>query len=231
MNKAQIVAVLEQTPAFRRLSHELMQSVAGLCTELVFARGETIFEEGQTCDGFFLIVDGRVKVFRETLEGREQVLHELRAGATFAEAALLKLGTYPASAVAEQKAQLLRIEGTGFLKLFREHESLAGAMVASLSSWLLNLVARVEELSVVSAGARLAHYLVRIPSRDEAGQMVVDLPMSKKDLAAYLSITPETLSRMLRRWSDRGIIAVDRRKLSILDGRILAAIADREESA
>ncbi|MFT4710871.1 MAG: CRP-like cAMP-binding protein [Planctomycetota bacterium] len=231
MIEAEIVAVLGQTPAFRRLPHELLLSLARLCTKHEFTRGELIFEEGQTCDGFYLILDGGVKLYRETLEGREQVLHKLREGATFAEAALLKLGTFPASAVAEQKASLLRIEGAGFLKLFREHESLAGAMVASLSGWLLNLVARVEELSVISAGARLAHYIVRIPSRDEAGQMVVDLPMSKKDLAAYLSITPETLSRMLRRWADRGIIAVDRRKLSILDGRILAAIADREESA
>ena len=126
---------------------------------------------------------------------------------------------------------LLRVDGPGFLRIFRENDRLAAAMVSSVSGWLLRLVERVEELSVVSAGARLAHYLIRIPSGTEGGHMVVDLPMSKKDLAGYLSITPETLSRLLRRWVDRGVIAMDRRHLTILDENVLMAIADRETQA
>ena len=231
MQRDAMKQVLRETPHFHNLGDTLIEAVAGLCTGVGASKGETIFLEGETCSAFYLVLEGRVKVFRVSPEGREQVLHDLKKGATFAEAALLNLGVYPASAMAEEPTRLLRIDGPGFLRLFREHERLASAMVASLSHWLLDLVARVEELSVVSAGARLAHYLVRVPSRTENGVMVVELAMSKKELAAYLSITPETLSRMLRRWTDRGIVEVDRRKLKILDGRVLAAIADRGEQA
>jgi CRP-like cAMP-binding protein len=101
-------------------------------------------------------------------------------------------------------------------------------MVASLSMWLAGLADRIEELSVTSAVARLAHYLLRLPSRSEGGATVIELPMAKKELAAHLAITPETLSRVLRRWQDTGLLRTSGRKLEITDERLLVAIADRD---
>jgi len=231
MSQDAIVAALRETPHYGKLSETLMADLARVCTPVKLAAGTQIFDEGEIAGCFYVVVEGRVKVFRTGPDGREQILHNLRPGLSFAEAALLELGVYPASAVVEEKAVLLRVDGPGFLRIFRENDRLAAAMVSSVSGWLLRLVERVEELSVVSAGARLAHYLIRIPSGTEGGRMVVDLPMSKKDLAAYLSITPETLSRLLRRWVDRGVIEMDRRHLTILDENVLMAIADREAQA
>jgi CRP/FNR family transcriptional regulator len=69
---------------------------------------------------------------------------------------------------------------------------------------------------------------LRLPAKDEAGALVVHLPMAKKDLAAHLAIVPETLSRLLRRWQDQGIVESRGKELAILDARVLIAIADRE---
>jgi len=231
MDQTEMIAVLRRTPHYGKLSETLIGDLASLCTPISVKAGERIFNEGEIAGAFYVVVQGRVRVFRIGPDGREQILHNLREGFSFAEAALLELGVYPASAIAEEDVNLLRVDGPGFLRIFRENDRLAAAMVSSVSGWLLRMVERVEELSVVSAGARLAHYLIRIPSSTEGGRMVVDLPMSKKDLAAYLSITPETLSRLLRRWVVRGVIEMDRRHLVVLDDNVLMAIADREVQA
>ena len=189
--------------------------------------GRAIIEERAPCRGFFVVRSGLVRVFRRSPDGRVQVLHHLKPGQSFAEPALLNLGHYPASACAMARdTTLVEVGGEHFLRLFREDSRIAAAMVGSLSAWLLQLVERVEELSVVSAAARLARYLLRLPSSGPLERAAVTLPFSKKDLAAHLSITPETLSRVLRRWRDRELIETRGREVAFLDVRVLEAIAD-----
>ena len=228
----EIEAALRATPQYGKLSDLLLADLVTLARPFRARAGELIFREGEICGAFFVVVEGRVKVYRTGPDGREQILHHLSGGFSFAEAALLELGVFPADAVCETDSVLLRMDGARFLRIFRENDRLAAAMIASLSGWLLRLVERVEELSGASAGARLAHYILRQPSKAEGkNRSSIELPMSKKDLAGYLSITPETLSRLLRRWCDEGILDMERRRLTILDERVLLAIADREAAS
>lgn len=221
---------LGRSPHFRSLPQDLLAKVAALARVVRYRAGETIFSQGEPCRAFFLIRSGAVRVYRLSPDGREQALHHLRAGHSFAEAALLSIGSFPAHAVAVEKdTELIEIEGRGFLALFHSEPRLASSMVGSLSMWLLSLVERVEELSVASAGARLARYLLKLPARGAAGPLSIELPMAKKELAAHLAIAPETLSRLLRRWQDRGIVAVQGGSIEVRDARVLEALADREE--
>ncbi len=95
---------------------------------------------------------------------------------------------------------------------------------------LLSLVERVEELSLVHAGSRLARFLLRQPGSRPPARPVVEFPMPKKELAAHLSMTPETLSRLLRRWQDRGWIDSERSTVRIVDAARLQALADGEDA-
>ena len=99
-------------------------------------------------------------------------------------------------------------------------------MVGSLCGWLHSLLDRIEVLTIVSAGARLAHYLLRLQAREERGVLSVQLPVPKKDLAGELSITPETLSRLLARWRDRGLVRVEGARIELLDVQALEVLAD-----
>jgi CRP/FNR family transcriptional regulator len=207
-----------------------VEAVAAGSRRLHFKAGQTIFGEGEVVRAFYSVRRGAVKVYRLSPDGREQVLHHLGDGHTFAEAAVLSMSHYPAHAVAvAPNTELIEIGAERFLELFRNEPRLAAAMVSSLSMWLISLTERVEELSVASAAARLAHYLLRLPSRVEDGRVVLELPLAKKELAAHLAITPETLSRLLRRWQDAGVLRSNARRLEVLDERLLVAIADRDE--
>jgi DNA-binding MarR family transcriptional regulator len=99
-------------------------------------------------------------------------------------------------------------------------------MVGSLCMRLISLVERVEELSLVNAGSRLARHILRQPGSGPSDRVRIDLAMSKKDLAAHLSMTPETLSRLLRRWQDEGLVESERGSVTVLEPGKLLAIAD-----
>jgi CRP/FNR family transcriptional regulator len=221
--------LLATLPHFQLLERDLLERLAAAARLKAYSAGETVFREGEACRGFFAIRSGGVKLYRTTPDGREQVVHNLGAGQTFAEAALLNIGRYPATAVAtESPTELVEIAGGAFMRVFREDDRLAAAMVGSLCMRLLSLVERVEELSLVHASARLARYLVRQPGRAAAGRIELELALPKKELAAHLSMTPETLSRLLRRFQAEGLIESGRTSLTVLDGERLQALADGE---
>jgi CRP/FNR family transcriptional regulator len=175
---------------------------------------------------------GSVKLYRIGREGHEQVLHHLGAGRSFAEAAVLSMPAYPAHAlVLETPTELVEVAGAPFRELLARDPDLSIAMVASLSMWLAGLADRVEELSLSSAAARLAHHLLRRPARREGEALAIALEMSKKELAAHLAMTPETLSRLLGRWQEEGWIQNERTRVVLRDPRSLLALADGESAA
>lgn len=231
MSDIEVVSELQHLPHFRALAPDLVEAIAAGSKRLSCKAGQTIFSEGEAVRAFYLVCRGAVKVYRLSSDGREQVLHHLGEGRTFAEAAVLSMSRYPAHAVAVEASELVEIGAARFLELFRGDPRVAAAMVSSLSMWLISLTERVEELSVASAAARLAHYLLRLPSKVEDKLVVLELPLAKKELAAHLAITPETLSRLLRRWQDAGLVRSNGRRLEVLDERLLVAVADRDESA
>lgn len=218
---------LARLPHFRGLSRELVERVAASTTERELAADQALFAEGDPARAFYAILEGHIRVYRIAPDGRERVLHHLHAGQTFAEAALLSMGRYPANAKALAPTRVLEIGGQTFIAVLRDEPGVSGAMVSSLCMWLVKLADRVEELSIASAPARLAHYLLRLPTRPATTPTEIELPMAKKDLAAYLAITPETLSRLLRRWHDTGIIESRPRSVVVLEPRVLIGIADQ----
>lgn len=230
MADERVLNALAQGPHFRGLTAELRLRLAEGSRWTQLAPGEQLFLQDEPARGFFVVQAGAVRLYRIAPDGRELALQTVPRGASFAEAALLSIGTYPANARAlDHGAELVEIGAAVFLPLFRGDPRVAAAMVSSLSSWLHALVDRVEELQIANAPTRFARYVLRLPARDERQALVVSLPMSKKELAAHLAIAPETLSRLLRRWQDQRIVEARGRDLAILDTRVLTAIADQDD--
>ena len=221
-----VVETLRQLPHFQRLDEETLLRLAGSSRLVRLKKGEQIVREGEPCRSFFAVRSGSVRVYRIAEDGRVQILHRLRAGQSFAEAAVLNMASYPASAEAtEDGTEVVEIGAATFLILFDTDPRLPRAIIASLCAWLRQMVSRVEELSVLSAGARLARNLLDLPAKTVPEGLAVSLPTSKRELAERLGITPETLSRQLRRWHDQELIVSERNRIILLDTETLMAIA------
>jgi CRP/FNR family transcriptional regulator len=226
-----IESILRRVPLFAALDGPTVAKIAAGSRRLKLDTGGAILSEGEPIRGFFVVVTGGAKLFRLTPDGREQVLQRVRAGQSFAEAAVLSMKRYPANAVAtEDGTEIVEIGADTFLRLFEGDSKVAKAMVASLSTWLLRLVGRVEELTVLSAGARLARYLLDLPSQTTPEGAVITLPLAKRELAGSLGITPETLSRLLRKWQDREVVRSDGANIVVLDADVLVALSDDASS-
>lgn len=230
MTTVDIAQALAALPHFKAVPPDLLTRIASMSKRVRAEAGGMLFHEGDRCLSFFAIELGAVRLYRADPDGREHVVHSLQAGATFAEAAFLSLGRFPVNGVATAPSVLLEIGGDRFLELFRSDVRLAPAMIGSLCMHLVSLVERVEELSLVQAGPRLARWLLRQPAHGK-DQPAVDLPLAKKDLAAHLAMTPETLSRLLGRWQEEGWIQNERASVVLRDARSLIALADRESAS
>ena len=232
MSHHAIRQVLQRVPHFRNLRHDLFERIVAMSRIRVFRKGELVFRQDDPCRGFFVVRHGAVRLYRVAPDGRERVLRIVTPGAAFAEAALFEMGRYPVfCAAVEESTELVEIAGGAFLDLFRSESALAEAMVAGMCRRLHGAIGHMEELIALGAGARLAHYLLGLPGHEDDQGTFVQLPSSKKDVASYLSVTPETLSRLLRRWSDLGWIGVPGSRIDIHDAPALGAISDGAESA
>ncbi len=200
----------QRCPLFAALPEHHLARLCRIVVPKAFAKGAFLFHEGQPCNGFYVLLAGAVLLTRFTgADGRETPLHPVAPGQSFAEAALFGRRAFPASAVATLPSRVAFFPGPAFLAQLQEDPELALALLASQSRWLQRLVARLAQLGSQDAEARLREWL-----RDAAaGTGVARIQGTKKDLAAQLGMTPETLSRTLAVLRRAGLVAVEGRRI------------------
>jgi CRP/FNR family transcriptional regulator, dissimilatory nitrate respiration regulator len=159
-------------------------------------KGEQIFSEGLDATAFYIVVSGKVKIYKISPDGKEYTLHIHGPGDPVAEAAIFDSMIYPASCMALEDSVLVRISREGFLALVRMHPALALKMMSGYSKRLRQFVTKIEELSLKDIKSRLAAYLLE-HSTAVNGISICHLDHSKKELSSLLGTIPETLSRAL----------------------------------
>jgi CRP/FNR family transcriptional regulator len=221
---------LAACPLFADLSAADLRALAGVAVRRGYEKGETLFLQGRPAEGFFLPVAGRVRVSRYSAEGREQVLHLFGPGEPVGEVPVFEGGAYPATATAQEALESLYLPREGFRRLAGESPELLLRLLGCLAGRLRHFVELVDDLALKEVAARLArHLLVLSAAAGEADR--VELESSKAVLAARLGTLAETLSRTLGRLQERGLVAVDGRRIELRDRRALADLAAGVEPA
>lgn len=210
------IDTLQSTSLFKGLGEDESEAVGRLVIEKSYEKGETIFFEGDDADGFYIVGSGTVKVFKMNPSGKEHILHIFGPGEPVGEVPVFSNRPFPATAEAIVKSRMLYFSKKDFVSMIEQNPSIAMNMLAVLSMRLRQFTNQIENLSLKEVPARLAGYLLYTLD-EQQNDSVIELPVSKGQLASLLGTIPETLSRIFSKMSDEGLIQVEGRTITILD--------------
>jgi len=213
--------IIAGSSLFEGLPDKEIGEIASIAIGKSYQRGETIFFEGDIAVGFYMVAEGRVKIFKMSPAGKEHILHIFGAGEPFGEVPVFHGRPFPASAEALEKTATIYFPRDRFIRLVEANPSIALNMLGVLSLRLRSFTSQIENLSLKEVPARLAGYLLYL-SEEQGSADKVDLPITKGQLASLLGTIPETLSRIFAKMSEEGLIDVQGRQIELLDPEGLA---------
>ena len=218
--------ILKATPLFAALDESEINSLAARCGIRPYSPGELLFSEGEPCKGLYIVVTGRVRIFKTSVNGREQVLAVEGPGASVAELPVFDGGNYPASGSAIDKTEMLFISRADLRAICLEKPEVSLKMLQVVGTRLRRLVGIIEELSFTTVRHRLISWLLRQASAQgrpsERGTTFL-LNASHQELAAQIGTVRELVSRNLARLQAQSLIEMHGREITVLDREGLEA--------
>lgn len=214
-------SVLAQVPLFADFGEEALARLAARSVVRTHGPGHVLFAAGGQCTGLYIVVTGKVRIYRLSPEGREQVLHLEGPGRPVGELPLVDGGTYPASAVTEVESQLLFVPRAEFEALYRESPDVAQAVIQGLGKRMRHLVQVIETLAFRDVAARLASFLAAYA--EEHGRKTpkgteITLDRTHEELSVELGTARESVSRALKQLQQKGLIeSIARKRMLIPD--------------
>ncbi len=211
-----IVEDIAAVPLFNGLRLEHLEKLVMISTDQEVSRGQTIFSEGDDGNGLYIVQSGKIKIFKLSLEGKEQILHVLGAGEPFGEVALFTGQSFPAYAMALEKSRIFYFPRETFFDLIQSEPAVSMNMLAVLSMRLKKFANMIESLSLKEVPGRLATHLLLLSDQQE-GTAELTLTITKAQLASLLGTIPETLSRILAKMNKEGYITLDGSNIRLED--------------
>ena len=210
---------LPNLPLFRELDLPELEAVAATATENRVPAGTVLFRRGDPCEGFYVIVLGRVKLALLASAGAEKVVEIFGPGQSFGEAVMFIGRPYNLHAETLADSLLLHVSKQAVLQAVADNAEFARRMLNELSQRQCRLVADIEAYTLKNATERVIEYLLTALAEDSSPGQAADvmLAASKSVLASRLNITREHFSRILHDLSQAGLIRVSGRNIQILD--------------
>jgi CRP/FNR family cyclic AMP-dependent transcriptional regulator len=222
------ITALQRTPLFGCLTEKELADIAQRTIELRLRKGEVLFISGEQAKGLFVVVSGKIRVFQQSAEGREQVMHVDTTGAVIGEVAVFDDGPYPASAVSELDAELLFIDKSDMHRFCAAYPALALRALRLMAARVRRHAQLVEALSFQDVEHRLASFFIneaKHAGTPVQGQVTLHLLLSNQEIAGRIGSVRDVVSRTMARMKHDGLIALNGRTLIIPDLRALKAYA------
>ncbi|MCI5166350.1 MAG: Crp/Fnr family transcriptional regulator [Candidatus Electrothrix sp. GM3_4] len=200
---------------FQGLSNELINRLISISRQKQYCKGETIFLEGRPSHGFYIIIQGQVKIFKASTDGKEQIFYTFGTGEAFGLTPLFLHKKFLSCATSMVSTTVLFFPKEEFLQLTVDHPPLALSMLSGQSQRMCQLVEKIGSLALHGAPHRLSAHLIYLAEQQgRTDQVFLDMP--KKQLARLLGTTPENLSRIFADMSNDGVIRVNGRCVQLL---------------
>jgi CRP/FNR family transcriptional regulator, dissimilatory nitrate respiration regulator len=229
--QSQTVRFLATLPAFHGVDAVTIGTIASRCRAMSLRAAQTVFTEGEPCRHLYILTTGRVKCYRASAEGREQILKIFeRPGDTFCTTSAFSTGSHIVSAEALSDATLYVIDVETMKRVALDHPAMALALVTTAGDQMRDLVGLADDLSLKSATARVAKLLLE-RARAERGAGGKDVRLRRDDLredeiAAMVGTVRVHVSRSLKTLAGMGAITFDRETILVRDTKLLESFLE-----
>lgn len=214
---------------FQNVSSEKIQRLVSQATYKKFKPGEMVIGETDPIRSFYVVISGQLKLYRSSVEGKEQTLQLLGPGDPFGLCTAFATESFPASAMAIVESSVILIPGTVMEAMARQEPVILFNIIQILSQRLKDSMTLIESLALKEIPGRLASFLKHESQKDAADKKTsVELTISHRELSKILGATPEALSRALRKMANDGILSTAGRIITILNHQALEQLAEGE---
>ncbi len=224
-----MVQIVRSVPLFMSLSQKDWEEVADMLVGRCYPKDAYIFHAGDPPDALYIVWMGQVKLLRHSEEGRDVVLDVIGPGHMFGEMAVFDGAPYSSSAQAMEDVAVVAISRPDFFRLLERYPSVSLAVISELSRRLRSASDLVHSLAVERVERRIARMLLKLAAstaqRSQNG-LVIDLPLTRQDIADMTGTTVETAIRVMSRFRRQGLITTERGRVIVLDPPGLRAVAE-----
>lgn len=221
-------ACIRLVPIFNHLEDGQMDEIAKSAKTMDLKKGEMLFHAGDEDDTLYIVNRGKIRVYRLSDTGKEQLVRFLNPGDFTGEWALFHPGeVHENYAEAVVNTSVCLIKQTDLQKHMVEHPQIALKIISEMSERLRDSEKQTMQVAIEKVESRIISFLADCVEKDAGESPIITLPMPKKDLASYLGTTPESISRKFTELEKRGLIEqLPRRQIKINDLDELLLYAD-----
>lgn len=220
---------IHKVPIFSTLSTEDLQKVAVLINHREYKKGEMLLYEGDKSESIVIVNDGSVKAYKNTPDGREQILYVFSEGDFFGEQNLLSDRTATYYVEALQQVKVCTLSKSQFQRLLYEYPDIAVKIIAELGERMERLENAMQGMGVRNVDNRVGGILIEFANKygtQGSEGTIIHLPLSREGMANYLGVARETVSRKLSQLETDGVIrSISNKSILILDREALEEIA------
>ena len=219
----EIISALKQSHLFSKLSELQLDRVYRHSRVIELEEGQLLFNQGENVTSFYLVLSGKMKLFRVSPDGQEKIIEIVPQGGTFAEALMfMDRPHYPVSSAALAETAVLGIDAIDFKAMLSDSVDTCLLLLGEMSFRLRKLVHEIDTLTLHSGTCRVANYLLKHAPEN---RQCFDLDIAKSVIAARLSVKPETFSRIIKNLREQGIVTIDGNNVTIHDRDALKQIS------
>jgi CRP-like cAMP-binding protein len=221
--------ILKQVPFFAALPAEAIEEINTQFRDQGYTASETVYFVGDQAKRLYVVASGNVKLVRHSPAGQDVLLDMLTPGEFFGSLAVLGDATYQDTAQAQTPACILSIDADDFQHILETYPPVALAALNITSARLKEAHETIQQLSAYSVEQRIAAVLLKLADKlgeQQSDGLLIQMPLSRQDLAEMTGTTPETASRIMSQFKQDDLIRTGRRWISILNLDQLQMLAD-----
>jgi CRP-like cAMP-binding protein len=219
---------LKHVPLFAGLNEEGLKEISTIAVPIQVEKKKILFSDCEEPNGLYVLLSGKVKLYKVSPEGKEQIIHVISPPESFAEASIFLKGSHPFYAETLSDCQLLFFPKRDFHTVIKKSSRLSSNMTIVLSHYVKRYASLIEDLSLKEVPSRIARYLLDLgvkQSKEGKGSEEVEIDLTRSQLASRLGTMRETLSKNLAKMKAKGIIDVKKNSIAILNREALEKLA------